>query len=99
MLPYAIAPAGTTVIITVADLLRFARMHLDAGLTQDGKRFLSPESIVAMATETAPRCASNGAAVGLAWHLLTYGDTQILSHGGGSYGGASSLIVVPEKRF
>jgi CubicO group peptidase (beta-lactamase class C family) len=99
MLPYALGPAGSTVITTVADLIRFARMHLDAGVTPDGVRLLAPESVAAMATETIREEAMGGFAVGLGWLLPPMGPAQVLMHTGGSYGGISSLIVVPERRF
>src|SRR5207249_2501819 len=47
LLPRALGPAG---LITgpVADLLAFARMHLNGGIGTDEKRVLSAESVAAM---------------------------------------------------
>lgn len=39
---------------TTADLARFARMLLAGGLTDDGRRFLSPESIALLTTPQSP---------------------------------------------
>jgi CubicO group peptidase (beta-lactamase class C family) len=99
MLPYSLAPAGSTIITTIPDLLRFARVHLDAGVTPEGERILSPESVEAMATESIREEEMGGFAVGLGWLLPAMGSTRVLMHTGGSYGGISSLIVVPEKHF
>jgi CubicO group peptidase (beta-lactamase class C family) len=52
MLPYSMAPAGSTVITTISDLLRFARVHLDAGMSPEGSRLLAPESVASMAAES-----------------------------------------------
>jgi CubicO group peptidase (beta-lactamase class C family) len=99
MLPYSMAPAGSTIITTIADLLRFARVHLDGGELQNGDRLLSSASVEAMATATIREEEMGGFGVGLGWLLPAYGSTRLLTHTGGSYGGLSSLIVVPERRF
>jgi len=99
MLPYSLGAAGSTVITTIADLLRFARVHLDRGATPEGARLLAPESVEAMATETIREEELGGFAVGRGWLLPSMGPAKVLMHTGGSYGGISSLIVVPEKRF
>jgi Beta-lactamase len=99
MLPYSMAPAGSTIITTVGDLLRFARMHLDGGLTPQGDRVLAAESVAAMATETIREDTLKGFAVGLGWLLPPISAAKVLAHTGGSFGGLSSLMVVPERRF
>jgi CubicO group peptidase (beta-lactamase class C family) len=99
MLPYSMAPAGSTIITTIADLLRFARVHLNGGTTPDGDRLISAESVAAMATATIREAEMAGFGVGLGWLLPAYGTTHVLTHTGGSYGGLSSLLVVPERRF
>jgi len=99
MLPYSMAPAGSTIITTTADLLRFARVHLDGGTAPNGEQLLASESVAAMATETIREEAMGGFGVGLGWLLPSSGSPQVLMHTGGSYGGISSLIVVPERRF
>jgi CubicO group peptidase (beta-lactamase class C family) len=99
MLPYSMAPAGSTIITTIDDLLRFARVHLAGGLTPGGDRVLGYESVAAMATETIREEAMAGFGVGLGWLLPPFRPMQVLMHTGGSYGGLSSLIVVPERQF
>jgi CubicO group peptidase (beta-lactamase class C family) len=99
MLPYAGAPAGTTVITTIGDLLRFARIHIGGGVTPEGMRVLSGESARAMATETAHDPGLYDYRVGLGWQLPPFGGTHVLAHMGGSYGGVATIIIVPEQRF
>jgi CubicO group peptidase (beta-lactamase class C family) len=99
MLPYSLAPAGSTIITTIADLLRFARVHLGGGVAPDGQRLVTSESVDAMATETIREAGMGDFAVGLGWLLPVMSSAKVLTHSGGSYGGISSLIVVPEQRF
>ena len=47
-LPVSLAPAGSTVVAALADLMLFARMHLDGGRNASGQILLSPESVAAM---------------------------------------------------
>ena len=42
------APAGSTVTMTAADLITFARAHMNRGLTQDGQRWLSENAVAQM---------------------------------------------------
>jgi len=46
-LPRSVGPAGL-ITATASDLLTFARLHLDGGVTADGKRLLSEASVAAM---------------------------------------------------
>ena len=46
-LPRSVGPAGL-ITATAGDLLTFARLHLDGGITADGKRLLSEVSVAAM---------------------------------------------------
>ena len=46
-LPRSVGPAGL-ITATPSDLLTFARLHLDGGITADGKRLLSEASVTAM---------------------------------------------------
>jgi CubicO group peptidase (beta-lactamase class C family) len=99
MLPYSMAPAGTTLITTIGEQLRFGRVHLDGGMTPEGKRVLAAESVAAMSTATIREEQLGGFGFGLGWMLPPYGPTKVMMHAGGSYGGQAWLIVVPELRF
>jgi CubicO group peptidase (beta-lactamase class C family) len=99
MLPYSMGPAGSTVITTIGDLLRFARVHLEGGRSSEGEQILSGESVAAMTRPTIREEGLGGFGVGLGWLLPASGPTRLLTHSGGSFGGISSLLVAPERRF
>jgi CubicO group peptidase (beta-lactamase class C family) len=99
MLPYSGAPAGTTVIDTVEDLLCFAAVHLSEGRTSEGSQVLSPAAVAAMATPTITSAQLYGYSVGLGWQLPPFGGTRVLAHYGGSYGGVASILVLPDHGF
>jgi CubicO group peptidase (beta-lactamase class C family) len=69
-LPRSIGPAGL-ITSTAGDLLTFARLHLDGGVTADGKRLLSEASATAMQSASAaiPEFSAPGSAIGLGWRL------------------------------
>ena len=96
MLPVSAAPAGATPIVTVGDLIAFARTHLADGLAPNGKRLLSAELCRAMRTPTFDLKTPNAPPVGLGWLLPPIGGTTAWWHGGGSPGGTASLTVFPE---
>jgi CubicO group peptidase (beta-lactamase class C family) len=96
LLPRTMAPVGTTLIFNVTDLLAFGRMHRALGVADNGTRILSEQSARAMATRTIDAPTSAVAGFGLGWmHAVVDGRT-VLSHGGGSNGGRSLVMVVPE---
>lgn len=99
MLPASMASAGATPIVTAADLVAFARVHLDGGVAPDGTVVLSRESTERMATVTADLETPNCPPVGLGWWRPRYGETESLWHTGGSPGGASHLVVFPQHRL
>jgi len=99
MLPETWAPAGSTPIGTINDLLTFARTHLDNGLSPSGKRVLSRESIAQMQSVSYDMKTPNVSPIGLGWPLMPFGKTTVLGHSGASAGGAALLIVVPEHNF
>lgn len=96
MLRVSAAPAGATPIVTVGDLIAFARTHLADGVAPDGKRLLSAELCRAMRTPTFDLKTPNAPPVGLGWFLPPIGGTTAWWHGGGSPGGTAGLTVFPE---
>jgi|GEM_PF-715676 len=99
MLPYSMAPAGSTPIVTVGDMLRFAFVHMNDGVAQDGTRVLSEPSTKAMRTLTVEAKTANTYDIGLSWMMPQYGSQRLLWHGGGSFGGLSHFLVSPEAKF
>lgn len=96
MLPVSAAPAGATQIVTIKDLIAFARTHLSDGVAPNGTRVLSPELCRMMRTPTFDLETPNAPPVGLGWILPPISGTTAWWHAGGSPGGSSSLTVVPE---
>jgi hypothetical protein len=96
MLPDSWAPAGSTPIGTIRDLLAFGRTHLAHGVSPAGNRVLSRESVARMQSVKYDMGSPNVPPVGLGWLLMPYGKTTVLSHSGASAGGVAVLAVVPE---
>jgi CubicO group peptidase (beta-lactamase class C family) len=95
-LPRSIGPAGL-ITATVGDLLMFARLHLDGGVTADGKRLLSEASATAMQSAFAaiPEFSAPGSAIGLGWRLSRWGNRTIVGHDGDTIGQSAYLRIDP----
>ena len=98
-LPDSWAPAGSTPIGTISDLLAFARTHLASGLAPSGGRVLSAESTSRMQTVSHDMGTPNVPPIGYGWLLMPFGATTVLSMSGASPGGVAVLAVVPEHDF
>ncbi|HLY29074.1 MAG TPA: serine hydrolase domain-containing protein [Aggregatilineales bacterium] len=99
MLPETWSACGSTPIVTIADLLAFARTHLADGVAPSGERVLSAELTRQMRTKTFDMGTPNISVMGLGWPFLAFGETPVFYHGGASPGGAAALIIVPEHDF
>jgi CubicO group peptidase (beta-lactamase class C family) len=95
MLPDTWAPAGSTPIGTISDLLAFGRTHLASGVSPSGRRVLSPESTARMRSVSHDMATPNVPPIGLGWLLVPFGETTVLSMSGSSPGGVAVLVVVP----
>ncbi len=95
-LPDSYAPAGSTPIGTIRDLLTFGRLHLADGVSPSGKRVLSRESTARMKSVAHDMGTPNVPPIGLGWPLMPVGKTTVLAHSGASPGGVALLVVVPE---
>lgn len=93
------APAGAMLAMTAADLLGFARMHIEHGVAPDGSRILSAESVSAMQQPQVelPEFGLMGSGWGLGWSLYDWEGGPVIGHDGGTIGQAAFLRVVPEK--
>jgi CubicO group peptidase (beta-lactamase class C family) len=93
-------PAGFSPFATTGDLLRFARLHLSDGLTPDGTRLLSEESVTAMQSQQVvdtPSGAIEGDGWGLGWARHRYSKNErVIGHNGGS---SAVLRVLPERNL
>jgi CubicO group peptidase (beta-lactamase class C family) len=95
-LPDSWAPAGSTPIGTIRDLLAFGRTHLAHGVSPSGKRVLSRESTARMQSVSHDMGTPNVPPIGMGWLLVPFGKTTVLSMSGASPGGVAVLVVVPE---
>jgi CubicO group peptidase (beta-lactamase class C family) len=82
----------------IQDLLRYARFHLANGRTVDGTQLLSGESMSVMHS---PQLTIWGPKerLGLAWRIEEVEGTSLHSHGGGTKGQISLLLLVPRDSF
>jgi CubicO group peptidase (beta-lactamase class C family) len=96
MLPETWAPAGSTPIGTIRDLLALGRVHLADGVSPSGTRVLSRESTARMRTVSHDMGTPNVPPIGMGWLLMPLGDTTVLSMSGASPGGVAVLAVVPD---
>jgi CubicO group peptidase (beta-lactamase class C family) len=96
MLPDTWAPAGSTPIGTIRDLLAFGRTHLAKGVSPSGKRVLSRESTARMQSVAHDMGTPNVSPLGLGWPLIPLGKTTVLAISGASPGGVAVLVVVPD---
>ncbi|WAE75780.1 serine hydrolase [Streptomonospora nanhaiensis] len=96
-LPRSMGPAGL-LTSTARDVLRFARMHLDGGLAEDGTRVLSEEGVRAM-TEfqvDVPGAHALGDSWGLGWIRHDWNGHRLVGHDGNTIGQSAFLRVSPE---
>jgi CubicO group peptidase (beta-lactamase class C family) len=99
MLPDSWAPAGSTPIGTIHDLLAFARTHLSHGVSPSGQRVLSNESAACMQSVSHDMRTANVPPIALGWLRVPFGKTTALAMSGASPGGIALLAVIPEHDF
>ena len=92
--------AGSTPMMSAADLLKFAVMHIDRGRSATGERILSAGSVSQMQK---PQFRLRGTfarslnAWGLGWMLMRWSGTRVIGHDGGTVGQYAFLRVLPEE--
>lgn len=99
--PWAMAratyPVGG-VVTCVADLLAYAQFHMGDGKTVAGQRLLTPESLALM-QQPHFEIGGKDQAIGLSWFINDRNGIRLLSHGGGTKGQISRLVVAPSQSF
>jgi CubicO group peptidase (beta-lactamase class C family) len=95
--PDAWAAAGTTLITTVEDTMRFLRMHLNDGVSIEGRRILAADSATAMRTPTCGDPTEAPSGFGLGWRYTDREGSHVFSHGGGSLGGMTHAMISPAE--
>ncbi len=99
VLPRSVGPAGL-ITASAHDVLAFARLHLDGGVTADGTRLLSRASSAAMQQQRAgiPGFGYGPEAIGLGWRLNRWSGRRIFGHDGGTIGQTAYLRIDPQAR-
>lgn len=95
-LPESGAGAGSTLVVSAADMLTFGELHLRGGIAPNGRRILSNEHAELMRSSTFDLGLPQTPPIGLGWWLVPTGRTTAAWHGGGSPGGTSSFCILPE---
>jgi CubicO group peptidase (beta-lactamase class C family) len=93
----SIGPAGL-VCATAADVVAFARLHLDDGCAPDGTRVLAASTVAEMQRPQVDVPNPHGMADhwGLGWALFDWGGRRVYGHDGDSIGQSAYLRVVPD---
>lgn len=86
------APAGSMLTMSAADLLKFARMHLNGG---EGVLSESTVRTMQQVETRVPDLAILGDAWGLGWEMFTSPQGMIIGHDGGTIGQNAFLRMVP----
>jgi CubicO group peptidase (beta-lactamase class C family) len=97
-LPLSFAPCGTTLMMSAADLLKFATVHMNQGIGANGVRILSGDGTDAMQRIGLRHKVGRyvyGDGIGLGWMVF---DDGLLHHSGGGPGISAALYVLPEER-
>lgn len=99
-LPRSCGPAGL-ICSTAADVVNFARMHLDDGRGRNGKQVLSPGSVKAMQQEqiVIPDPYTLGSHWGLGWILFDWDGRRLFGHDGNTIGQSAFLRILPERNL
>jgi CubicO group peptidase (beta-lactamase class C family) len=97
LLPRSAGPAGL-INSTVAEMLVFARMHMDGGKASDGTQVLSDASVRAMQEPQVdvPDRYTLGDKWGLGWILFHWGGKSLYGHDGGTIGQNAYMRILPE---
>lgn len=96
----AMSPAGAQTCATPADLLAFARLHLEEGTARDGTQVLSPASAKAMQepqVDLPSRAVLNAESWGLGWILFDWDGARVIGHDGATFGQGCFLRLVPDQ--
>jgi CubicO group peptidase (beta-lactamase class C family) len=92
--PRALAPAGSTLVLSLADLVAFAAAHLAGGLAPSGFRVLSVDTARALQALSWPKPWAPDSGRALGWDIYG-GPTQGFGHDGRTGRHSAMLRVLP----
>jgi CubicO group peptidase (beta-lactamase class C family) len=98
------APAGSTLMMSASDLIKFAKAHLDQGQTESGGSWLSSNAVNQMQESQFPLPPLSGVFdqfVGIGWgkSVFKQSGTTMISHNGATLGFESMLRLIPEQNL
>ncbi|MBB5912614.1 CubicO group peptidase (beta-lactamase class C family) [Nocardia transvalensis] len=97
LMPRSAGPYGR-VVTSAGDMARFARMHLDGGVTPDGRRVLAADAVAVMQRreiDVPDKWTVSADGWGLGWTLYDWDGIGGYGHDGAAIGQYSYLRVVP----
>ena len=94
-----LGPAGSTLMGRARDLISFALMHLNDGVSREGARVLSADSSLAMREpQNALPAKQLAHHFGLGWMLFDWSGHALFGHDGTAVFQRSYLRILPEQR-
>ena len=98
-LPISGGPAGSTLLMSAADLVAFGRMHVNGGVADNGKQVVSKESVAEMQKVhvTLPMPMRDIAKWGLGWFILESDGGELIGHDGATVGQSAYLRIHRES--
>src|SRR5207248_2907259 len=88
MLPHSAGPAGSTLLVSIADTLAFALYHMLPGHGLEAMREPQLDLPAGRGTLTS---------VGLGWFIGEHAGERLVAHTGGSLGGHAILVLLPQR--
>lgn len=82
---------------TPSDHTKYLRMYLNDGITENGEKLISPESIDSMWYDNVPLNANSGVFYGKGWNYLNKDGMRIIFHGGQVENYISYMFILPDK--
>jgi CubicO group peptidase (beta-lactamase class C family) len=82
---------------SISDMARFLRLHVAGGVTPEGARVISEESLLETHRAQVPVPALAGAGYGLGWGVIEQAGRTQLAHDGSTLGFTARIIAVPEE--
>jgi CubicO group peptidase (beta-lactamase class C family) len=98
-MPMSQAPAGSRPFGRVGDLLRFAKLHIDGGVTADGTWLLPADLVQSMQEHHFDQPLSLTLGQGIGWFRMLTEPELVIAHAGDTKGFASLLVVAPKSGF
>ncbi|MGH2685178.1 MAG: serine hydrolase domain-containing protein, partial [Actinomycetota bacterium] len=94
-------PMGASIIASAADVIAFARLHVDGGVAPGGERLLREETVAAMQEKQIDLVDPSllGSGWGLGWVHAEWDGTRIIGHDGNSLGQNAFLRIAPDEGF